>query len=103
MLQPFAGQALCWSRGLIPEVWNLPFYHADADTQDMLLNLSSFLEPMVFPAHTTMIRANTVGTNMYCVQSGRCKVVVDGLVRGAAPPPLKTRTSGLARGAASCF
>ena len=32
------------------QVWNKPFFRADADTQDMLLHLSAHLKPMVFPA-----------------------------------------------------
>ena len=33
-------------------------------------------------AQTTMIRAHTMGTCMFFVQTGICKVVVDGVVKG---------------------
>ena len=49
--------------------------------------LLKYLEPIVFEAQSTIIRANTMGTRMFFVQSGNCQVLVDGRVRA-------TRTRG---------
>ena len=43
--------------------------------------LLKYLEPVVFEAQSTIIRANTMGTRMFFVQSGNCLVLVDGRVR----------------------
>ena len=49
--------------------------------------LLKYLEPIVFEAQSTIIRANTMGTRMFFVQSGNFQVLVDGRVRA-------TRTRG---------
>jgi CRP-like cAMP-binding protein len=64
-----------------------PTVFTNAERDEMMEQIGSYLEPMVFASNSTMIRAHTVGTRMFFVHSGSCKVIVDGNV-------LATRTRG---------
>jgi len=93
------GPELCWSKQLgkelVPNSWDfadirkahaifgsgLGHHERDLDTKRMLNHLQEYLEPMVFAPHSTLIRAHTMGTRIFFVQSGRCNVIVDGLVK----------------------
>lgn len=83
---------LSFSKMLLPDTWQLvrkaPLFRGSVDGADLMHEIASKLQPLLFSDQTLIIKQGTIGMSMYFVNWGECSV------RGGGGATLATRTPG---------
>ena len=82
---------LSFSKMLLPDTWQLvrkaPLFRGNVDGADLMHEIASKLQPLLFADQTLIIKQGTIGMSMYFVNWGECSVQGGGAT-------LATRTPG---------
>jgi CRP-like cAMP-binding protein len=82
---------LSFSKMLLPDTWQLvrkaPLFRGSVDGADLMHEIASKLQPLLFSDQTLIIKQGTIGMSMYFVNWGECSVQGGGAT-------LATRTPG---------